>query len=212
MSDADYEAALTALEAADPVLARITSAHGRPPRWRRDEGFATLVLLILEQQVSLASAKASFDRLAAAAGGVAPERILALGDDDLRAAGLSRQKLRYVRGLAAEVSTGRLAIRDFADGDDDAVRAALVALTGIGRWTADLYLLSALGRPDIWPAGDLALASAARDLLALEERPGERALTEIGARWRPWRSVAAQLLWHYYLAARMERRRGSDDG
>lgn len=199
LTKADFERALSELAEADPALARIGAEFGPPPRRRRDQGFATVVLLILEQQVSLASADATFARLSAAAGVVEPDRILALGEEKLRQAGLSRQKARYVEGLAHAVAAGTIDFRRIARSDDQTARDALVALKGIGTWTADIYLLSALQRPDIWPARDLALQVAAHEIKALDARPDEATLVEIGEAWRPWRSVAARLLWHYYL-------------
>lgn len=201
MTAADFARALAELAGADPALARIADTCGPPPRRRRKQGFATVALLILEQQVSFASARAVFARMADAAGAVTPDRVLALGEDGLKRAGLSRQKARYVHGLAHAVAGGALDFARIARADDEAARAALVALTGIGRWTADIYLLTALQRPDVWPAGDLALQTAVGEVLALDRRPAERAVVEIGERWRPWRSVAARLLWHYYLHA-----------
>ncbi len=198
MTAAEFGRALSELAAADPALAGIADRFGPPPRRRRDQGFATIVLLILEQQVSLASAEATFARLAEEAGGVEPRRVLALGDDRLRRAGLSRQKAGYVLGLAEAVATGALDFRRIARADDETAREMLVALKGIGAWTADIYLLSALRRPDVWPARDLALQVAAQEIKALDARPDEFALIALGEAWRPWRSVAARLLWHYY--------------
>ncbi len=211
MTAADFGRALADLAACDPALGRIADAFGPPPRRRRDQGFATIVLLILEQQVSLASAEASFARLAEAAGGVEPARVLALGDDGLRRAGLSRQKAGYVLGLADAVATGALDFRRIARADDDSARETLVALKGIGTWTADIYLLSALQRPDVWPARDLALQVAAQEIKALDARPDEPALAAIGEAWRPWRSVAARLLWHYYLNTKRPGRANKTD-
>ena len=211
MTAADFDQALSELTASDPALGRIADTLGPPPRRRRDQGFATVVLLILEQQVSLASAEATFARLAEAAGGVEPARVLALGEDALRRAGLSRQKAGYVLGLADAVATGALDFRRIARADDENARAALVALKGIGAWTADIYLLSALQRPDVWPARDLALQIAAQEVKALDVRPDAPALTAIGEAWRPWRSVAARLLWHYYRDARRPGRANRTD-
>lgn len=206
LTKADFERALCELSEADAALARITADFGPPPRRRRDQGFATVVLLILEQQVSLASAEATYARLSAAAGDVAPERILALGEDRLRRLGLSRQKARYVENLAHAVIGGTIDFRRIARADDQTAREALVALKGVGTWTADIYLLSALQRPDIWPARDLALQVAAHEIKELDARPDEAVLVEIGEAWRPWRSVAARLLWHYYRNAVRNRR------
>lgn len=194
-------AALT-LAGDDAALAEIVERHGLPTFWSRAPGFQTLLLLILEQQVSLASAKAAFDKVNGRLGGVSPERLLELSDDELRADGFSRQKTRYARALATAVLDGALEIDNLERLDDDAVRSALVALPGIGAWTAEVYLLSALRRPDTWPAGDLALQQAARQALALETRPSPIELEAIGERWRPHRATAARLLWHLYLSVR----------
>lgn len=202
LTRASYDAAVAELAARDPALGRVVETWGVPPRWKRRQGFATLVLLILEQQVSLASAEATFARLEAHAGAIEPGAILALGEESLKSAGLSRQKARYVHGLAEAAAAGAVDFRKLGRADDDAVRAALLPLKGIGAWTVDIYLLSALQRPDVWPARDLALQEAARALKGLEERPGEAAMQEIGEAWRPWRSVAARILWHHYLNTR----------
>ena len=207
LTNASYTEAVAELSARDSALGDVVAAWGAPPRWKRPQGFATLVLLILEQQVSLASAKATFARLEDRAGAVEPDAILALGEARLREAGLSRQKARYVRGLAEAVAGGTVDFRKIGRADDEAVRAALIPIKGIGDWTVDIYLLTALQRPDVWPARDLALQEAARVLRGLDARPGEAAMLDIGEAWRPWRSVAARILWHHYLNTR--RRRGA---
>lgn len=193
---------MRALTARDPALASIVERYGHPPLWSREPGFATLVLLILEQQVSLASARAAFDRLGARVGAVTPDAVLALDDDTLRAIGFSRQKTRYARALAAALLDGSLDLDTLPSLPDADVRRALVALPGIGPWTADVYLLACLARPDLWPVGDVALQAAAQRALDLERRPTAVELEAIGERWRPHRSVAAQLLWHLYLGER----------
>jgi DNA-3-methyladenine glycosylase II len=188
------------LSGADPGLAGILARHGPPPLWAREPGFATLVAIILEQQVSLRSGAAALDRLDLAAGGLTPATVAALGEEGARAAGLTRQKARYVVGLAQRVVAGNLDVDALPAAADDEVRARLVEIPGIGRWTADIYLLMALGRPDIWPDGDLALAAAmrrAKSLGAIPDAAGQRRVAEP---WRPWRAVAARLLWHAYLA------------
>jgi DNA-3-methyladenine glycosylase II len=190
------------LAAADPALAAIVDAHGVPAFWAREPGFATLVLLILEQQVSLASARAAYDRLETRVGSVEPRSLLASRDGALRADGFSRQKERYVRALASAVEHGALDLTVVGTLPDDEARAALVALPGIGPWTAEVYLLSALRRRDTWPVGDIALQEATRRALGLERRPASDELTEIGERWRPHRATAARLLWHLYLSER----------
>jgi len=197
-----FRRAARALAATDPALARIVDRHGLPEFWARSPGFPTLLLLILEQQVSLASAKAAFDRVAARTGGVTPRALLALSDEELRADGFSRQKTRYARALSASLLDGTLDLDALATVDDDEVRSRLIVLPGIGPWTAEVYLLSALRRPDTWPVGDIALQEATRRALGLAARPGAVELGEIGERWRPHRATAARLLWHLYLSER----------
>jgi DNA-3-methyladenine glycosylase II len=192
--------AVTELAASDPELAGIVARHGPPPLWAREPGFATLVAIILEQQVSLRSGEAALARLASAAGGLEPAKVAALGEERARAAGLTRQKARYVVGLAERILDGRLDPAALSAATDEAARSGLLEVPGIGRWTADIYLLIALRRADVWPDGDLALAAAMRrtkDLTSLPDAVHQRALAE---RWRPWRAVAARLLWHAYLA------------
>ena len=198
---AGFGDAIASLCAADADLAGVVTVFGAPPMWRRPQGFPTLMLLILEQQVSLASARATHNRLIARLGGaLEPAPFLDLGDDDLKAIGFSRQKARYGRELARAVADGALRLDRLARRDDDAVRTALTAITGIGRWTADIYLMMALRRPDVWPCGDLALAVAAHRVKRLRARPTPDALDRLGERWRPHRAVAARILWHYYLS------------
>jgi DNA-3-methyladenine glycosylase II len=192
--------ALADLTARDPRLARIVADYGPPPLWAREPGFPTLLRIILEQQVSLASAQAAFERLLALATPLTPERFLELDDATLKAAGFSRQKTRYGRELAGAIRSGSLDLDALDALDDEAVRAALTKVVGIGRWTADIYLLMALCRPDAWPAGDLALATAARHALELAATPRTAELEAIGEAWRPWRAVAARVLWHFYLS------------
>lgn len=192
--------AVRQLAAIDPDLAGIAERHGPPPLWAREPGFETLVRIILEQQVSLASAEAARERLVRAAGVIEPDAIVRVGDEALREAGLTRQKARYLSGLARDVLEGRLDLEAIAVADDDEARARLTSVLGIGRWTADIYLLMALGRPDIWPTGDLALAGAMRRARGLAALPSAAEQTAIAEPWRPWRAVAARLLWHAYLA------------
>jgi len=194
--------AVRELAASDPDLGAIVERFGPPPLWDRPPGFATLVHLILEQQVSLASAGAAFARLAAEVSPLTPAGFLALDDVRLHAIGFSRQKAGYARGLAAELLAGTLDLASLsALGDEDA-RRALVALKGIGPWTAGIYLLEVLLRPDIWPAADIALAQAVAEVRGLPGRPTPPELEAIGEAWRPWRSVAARLFWHDYLSRR----------
>ncbi len=168
--------------------------------WAREPGFETLVRIILEQQISLASAEAAFRRLILATGQVEPAAIVAIGEEGLRSAGQTRQKSRYLVGLARDVLDGRLDLDAVAAADDDDARTMLTSVVGIGRWSADIYLLMALRRPDIWPTGDLAIAGAMRRAKGMPALPTGPEQAVVAEAWRPWRAVAARLLWHAYLA------------
>lgn len=193
--------AVRTLVARDFYLARLVDRYGPPPLWDRPAGFATLVRIILEQQVSLASAAAMFHRLERELqDGVPPAAILEAGPDGLRRLGLTRQKTQYVIALADRVASGELRLLELAGLSDRDALAQLTRVPGIGPWTASIYLLMALLRPDVWPVGDLAL----HRMLA-NERPDRGKLTNeqaeaVAHRWRPWRAVAARILWHAYLS------------
>ena len=200
LDDSRYIRGLNELAARDRDLGNVLSRLGPPPMWDRKPEFPTLVHIILEQQVSLASAKACFDKLLAAVGALTPESLLTLDDRTLKGIGFSRQKTVYARILAEAVQTGSLDLDGLSDLPDDEARERLMRLKGIGRWTADIYLLMALGRPDVWPVGDLALVVAAQRIKGLDSRPSPEEFRDLGEPWRPWRSVAARLLWHHYLS------------
>ncbi|HEX5585337.1 hypothetical protein [Gaiella sp.] len=200
LDERSFGTAVADLCGIDPDLAAIVERHGTPAFWAREPGFPTLVLLILEQQVSLASARAAYDRLVLRLGGLTPRGVLDSTDEELRADGFSRQKNRYARVLAAAIEEGALDLDAVAALGDAEVRTALVALPGIGPWTAEVYLLSALRRPDTWPTGDIALQEGARRAKRLEVRPTSVELEAIGEAWRPHRATAARLLWHLYLS------------
>ncbi len=200
LDDAGVAAAAAILAARDPDLGAIVARHSSPPSWARPPGFATLVAIILEQQVSLRSGVAALGRLERAAGAIEPAAIVRLGEDGARAAGQTRQKARYVVELAAATLDGRFNPIAVAEAADDDARAALTSLLGVGRWTADIYLLMALGRPDVWPEGDLALAAAMRRAKHLATLPDRETQRSIAAQWRPYRAVAARILWQAYLA------------
>ena len=206
LTNATLSHAIADLAARDPRLARVVAAHGPPPLWAREPGFPTLIHIILEQQVSLASAKAAFDRLLSIASPLTPERFLELDDATLKTAGFSRQKTRYGRALAAAILSGELDLAALGTLDDDAAHTELTKVVGIGRWTADIYLLMALRRPDAWPIGDLALAIAARSALDLPATPSPAELASLGEPWQPWRAVAARVLWHFYLSGGVQKR------
>jgi DNA-3-methyladenine glycosylase II len=188
--------------AAEPVFAAILAEAGAPQFRRRRNGFATLLHIILEQQVSIDAAAAMHRRLSAVCRPLTPQAFLTLDDATLRACGFSRQKAGYARSLAEKVGGGEFDFERLADADDESAQAALLSLKGIGRWSSEVYLLFALGRADIWPAADLGLQLAVADRLPLAARPGEPALRQIGEAWRPWRSVAACLFWQSYLHQR----------
>jgi DNA-3-methyladenine glycosylase II len=185
----------------DSDLGQVVKKFGAPPMWGREPGFSTLLHIILEQQVSLASAKAAHTKLLKAASPLTPRRFLKLDDVTLKAVGFSRQKAAYGRYLAGEILEGGLNLEALHSMDDAAVKVELLKIKGIGHWTADIYLLMVLRRPDIWPTGDLALAVAAQAVKRLQTRPTSQQLAELSESWRPWRAVAARILWHYYLSA-----------
>jgi DNA-3-methyladenine glycosylase II len=192
-SEADIAEGCAALAAREPRFAAALERTGPPPLRRRPGGFPALLQAICAQQLSVAAADAVWRRLAEA-GADRPDRLLSLDDDALRACGLSRPKIRYARALAAAgLDYDRLAVLP-----EDVAVAEMTRVPGIGVWTAEIYLLFAVGRADVFAPGDLALQEAARRLFGLETRPRERALREMAAAWSPWRAVAARLLWSYY--------------
>jgi DNA-3-methyladenine glycosylase II len=186
----------------DPDLRRVVKQFGPPPLWAREPGFATLIHIILEQQVSLASARAAHNRLIELARPLTPRRFLKFDDATLKTCGFSRQKTVYCRHLAESILERSLDLEALAALDDDAVKSELEKIKGIGRWTSDIYLLMVLRRPDIWPRGDLALAAAAHEVKQLERRPTHDELDSLSLAWKPWRAVAARILWHHYLSRR----------
>jgi DNA-3-methyladenine glycosylase II len=199
LSDTDaLSSACSALASAEPVFARLIERNGMPPLWRREASYATIVRLILEQQVSLASATAAYARLAGRVGVVTPKAILASSDGQLRADGFSRQKARYVRDIATAVIDGSFDPAAVADDRDDAM-AALLELRGIGPWTASCYALFVMGEPDVWPTGDRALHVAMGDVFGLAGVPTTGEAEVMAEAWSPHRSTAARLLWHDYL-------------
>jgi DNA-3-methyladenine glycosylase II len=192
--------AANALAANDKSLASILETHGPPPMWGRKPGFSTLVQIIVEQQVSLISARAMFERLKLNIEPFAALRFIEVGEPFLRTLGMTRQKSAYCLHLAHAYAEGTL---DSLPGlSDDEAHERLIRIKGIGPWTAQVYLLMALRRPDIWPHGDVALASAVTNLKKLTARPGFPELAQIAEGWRPYRSVAARMLWQYYLAGK----------
>lgn len=195
--------AVEELAARDARLARIVDAHGPPPLGARTPGFPTLVRIILEQQVSLASAAALFTKFERRCdGSVTAARVTEVGEPGLLSIGLTRQKARYVVGLARQLEAGHVSLERIAQLPDEDARDALVAIPGIGPWTAGVYLLMALRRPDVWPPGDLGLHKSMAEVRGLKSVPSSDQAAAHARRWRPWRAVAARLLWHAYLARR----------
>jgi DNA-3-methyladenine glycosylase II len=196
-----YKTALSDLASWDNDLKAVLNQFGQPPMWSRDPGFPTLVYIVLEQQVSLASARAAFERLKISVKNLNPENFLKLDDVALKQIGFSRQKTTYCRNIAIAVEDKSLPIDQFVYLPDETIRAELLKIKGIGPWTADIYLLMALNRPDIWPVGDLALESSIQKVKNLSKRPTAEEFRILGDPWKPWRAVAARILWHYYLSS-----------
>ena len=191
-----------ALARRDADFASLYRRNGLPPMWARRPGFPTLVHIILEQQVSIVAARSLFRRVREQLGGMTPERVAERDVLGLHRLGLTRQKASYCHALALAALDGSLSLSSIARGDDSIGRSTLLALRGIGPWSADIYYLMALRRPDVWPTGDLALAVALHEVKRLRARPDTGRQLEMSESWAPWRSVAARLLWHYYLTTR----------
>ncbi len=205
LTSARLRDAVDELCARDAALARVVALHGRPPLWRRPRGFATLVRIILEQQVSLKSAATLFARVERALGAMTPEQVIAQGADGLRAHGLTRQKAVYVEALALHVQDGRLPLHALHHHADAEAAVLLQRVPGIGPWSANIYQLMVLCRPDVWPPGDLALHKALQRMHGLAEPPDNATAVRMAEQWRPLRAVAARILWQGYLAEQRAR-------
>lgn len=202
LTEQSFGEGLEVIASRDRDLAQILKTLGLPPFWVREPGFATLIQIILEQQVSLASAKAVFERLQQTISPITPERFLIINDEQIKKIGFSRQKALYGSLLAQSIISGQLNLPTLHNMDDEDVRAVLKQIKGIGDWTVDIYLLMALRRADSLPKGDLGLALAIQKVKRLEKRPTPREIESLAQNWRPWRAVATRLLWHYYLTKR----------
>jgi len=183
----------------DKDLARILANYGTPPLWAREQGFITLLRIILEQQVSLISADAMFRRLIDNIEPLTPCAVLDAGTPFLRSFGVTRQKATYFVNVAEAIENDQLDLEGLANESDEVALERLTCVKGIGPWTANIYLLMALRRPDVWPLGDVALATAFKDIKGWKQRPTQADLFEIAKTWRPHRATAARMLWHYYL-------------
>ena len=188
----------------DKDLASVLKQYGPPPLWGRKPGFPTLVQIILEQQVSLASAAALYRRLNKSVVPFRPDRMLLMGEPHLRSMGLTRQKTAYCLHLSESLCEKRLNLNQLSRLNDEDAKSRLMEVKGIGSWSAHIYLLMALRRPDVWPANDLALAVAVKHLKKLNSKPDPDELLKLAEPWRPFRSVAARMLWQHYLARQKE--------
>ncbi|MFV0389655.1 MAG: DNA-3-methyladenine glycosylase family protein [Pyrinomonadaceae bacterium] len=187
------------LSKSEPRFAKVIASHGIPPLWNRQPGFETLLRIILEQQVSLQSAAAAFNKLQERVHKISPAAVLAISDEELRACYFSRQKAAYAKELSTAVIEKRLNLKKLETMSDSDAKTELMKIKGIGNWTSDIYLLMAMLRTDIMPRGDIALHQAWADLSALDARPNADEFQIIAEKWKPFRSVAARILWHFYL-------------
>jgi DNA-3-methyladenine glycosylase II len=200
-TQSNYHTICDNLAAIDPDLAAIIKTYGYPPFWSRANTFETLVHIILEQQVSLASALSALNKLKERVQELTAARALLLTDEEMRACYCSRQKASYIRYLAKAILSGQLNLTELEELPDDLVRAKLLALKGIGNWTADVYLMFVLQHADVFPVGDLAAVNALKRVKNLPASITKDEVTAIAAKWRPHRTVATMLLWHYYLSS-----------
>jgi DNA-3-methyladenine glycosylase II len=186
----------------DADLANIIKQYGIPPMWTRPATFQTLILTILEQQVSLASAYAAFKKLKEKIGFVTPAKILALTDEELRACYFSRQKIIYARELAKAIQSKKIRLKKLGLLHDEHIRAEMIQLKGIGHWTIDVYLMHALQRTDLFPLGDIALVNSLKEVKQLPKDISKEEMLKIAEPWRPYRTIAAMILWHAYIQKR----------
>ena len=192
--------------AIDEDLASIVEAHGYPPMWTRPNSFETLVHIILEQQVSLASALAALRKLQERTTDLTPQNILSLSDEELKACYVSRQKSVYIRSLAEALNNNSLNLSDLEVSNEESIRARLIKLKGIGNWTVDIYLMFVLRRTDIFPIGDLAAVNALKRAKNLPNDISRESIIEITQSWKPFRTIATMILWHHYLSSPLRRK------
>ena len=186
----------------DKELRKIIKEHGYPPMWTRPATFQSLILFILEQQVSLASAYAAFKKLKEKIGFVTPAKILSLSDAELRACYFSRQKIVYARELARAIQSRQLRLKKLSIATDDVIRVELKKIKGIGDWTVDVYLMHSLQRSDLFPLGDIALVNSLKEVKQLHPKISKEEMMQIAEKWRPYRTVASMILWHAYIKKR----------
>ncbi len=186
----------------DLALQSIIMQYGYPPFWKRAAGFETLIHIILEQQVSLASALAALNKLKEKIIDVTPQNLLALSDEELKACYFSRQKIIYAKHLAEELINERLTLQELQTMDNDAVRATLTKLKGIGNWSVDVYLMMVLNRCNVFPLGDIALLTSVKEIMGLPKETSRETIGLIAAKWKPYQTIAAYILWHGYICKR----------
>jgi DNA-3-methyladenine glycosylase II len=201
-SDKNFKRICNKLTARDRHLAAIIKEHGYPPMWTRPNTFQTLVLTILEQQVSLAAAYAAFKKLKEKIGYVTPAKLLQLTDEEMRACYFTRQKMGYARGLAKAVLSKQIQLNKMAALPDEIVREKMIQLKGIGHWTIDVYLMHALQRTDLFPLGDIALVNSLKETKGLSKEVSKEKMLQIAEPWRPYRTIASMILWHSYIKRR----------
>lgn len=200
-NDLNYRMLCDKLALSDPDLANILNVYGYPPLWKRSNTFESLVHIILEQQVSLSSALSALNKMREKVKDIQPENLLKLTDEEYKACYFSRQKTLYVKHLAEAILTGQLDLNEPEKLSDDEVRLRLIKLKGFGNWTIDIYLMLVLQRADIFPAGDLAAINALKRLKKLPKETAKEDLIAVAANWQPYRTIAAMMLWHYYLSS-----------
>ncbi len=201
-SKEDFHLLCDKLAKKDKDLAQIISQYGYPQLWHRPHGFATLVHIILEQQVSLASARAAYDQLRNKIGIITPKKVLALSDEELKGCYFSRQKTIYVRHLASALVNKELDLHTLDQLSNEEIRTKLITIKGIGHWTIEVYLMMVLHRCDLFPLGDIALINSLKDVKGLTKSTSKEEIGEIALRWKPYRTIAAFLLWHAYINKR----------
>jgi len=201
-NEANFHSLCNKLTSKDKDLRSIVEQYGYPPVWTRRATFETLIHIILEQQVSLASARAALNKLKEKIGTITPKKLLALSDQELKACYFSRQKMVYARCLAEAIVAKHISLKKLSGGRDEDIRQQLKRIKGIGDWTVDVYLLFALNRTDVFPLGDLAMVNALKEVKKLPKETGQEQLLKLSKRWRPYRSIATMLFWHHYIQKR----------
>lgn len=198
-TESNFKFLCNTLSRRDPDLKLILKKYGHPPIWTRSNSFATLIHIILEQQVSLASARVAFYKLKEKIGAITPHKLISLSDSEMKACYFSRQKMVYARQLAEALVSKQINLKKYSLLDDDTIRSQLKQIKGIGDWTVDVYLLFALQRTNIFPTGDLAMMNALKEVKKLSNETPKEKIIKLSENWQPYRSIATMLFWHYYI-------------